>query len=175
VSDRPATAQIRRLRGVTWQWRDDVPEDTKREPGMGVIAQEVQAVFPHLIEVIESGTLRVDYGGLALPISWAVRELHADLRTAEHRTATAKGKTMSDENIERLERIGEAATEGPAAEIDPDRLAKVFPELVTVAEDGEPEIAYHSLIGLLIESVRELDDRLGAVERALAADEGPAG
>jgi Chaperone of endosialidase len=165
---RPATARVRRLRGVTWQWLDDAPEEARRQPGMGVIAQDVQAEFPDLIEITPEGLLKVDYGGLVFPVLDAVGELSAGVRAMEERMATNEGQggAVGDETIEQVERIAEATVDTPAHEIDADALAKVFPELVTVDDNGEREIAWHSLVGLLIEAVRELDTRLTAVEEA---------
>src|SRR5262249_60432714 len=64
-----ALAGIRRIRGVSWRWREDAPlaELAGRggEAQAGVIAQEVQSVFPELVVAGESGYLMVDYGGLA--------------------------------------------------------------------------------------------------------------
>ena len=45
TDDEAATEKIAQLRGVTWEWRDDAPDDAKQQPGMGVIAQEVEKVF----------------------------------------------------------------------------------------------------------------------------------
>jgi hypothetical protein len=43
----------------------------------------------------------------------------------------------------------------------------VFPELVTTGADGHKRVAYTGLIGPLIEAVKELDERLRAVEERL--------
>ena len=75
--------QIRRLRGVTWEWREDAPEEAKAQPGMGIIAQDVQAVFPHLVTQTDEGHLQVDYEGLVPPLIAAVLELDARVRALE--------------------------------------------------------------------------------------------
>jgi hypothetical protein len=49
-------------------------------------------------------------------------------------------------------------------ELDPKAVENVFPELVTTDEHGEKTIAHHSLIGPLIEAVKELDERVRALE-----------
>jgi trimeric autotransporter adhesin len=73
--EREATDKIQQLRGVVWEWRDDAPEEAKEQPGMGVIAQEVEAVFPDLVETDEHGVKRVAYHGLIAPLIEAVKEL----------------------------------------------------------------------------------------------------
>ena len=78
-----ATAKIRQLRGVTWEWREEAPAEAKQQPGMGVIAQDVERVFPQLVETDEQGYKRVDYNGLIAPLIEAVKELDDRLRAVE--------------------------------------------------------------------------------------------
>ena len=77
-----ALSRIRRLRGVTWAWRPDAPIDRDGREG-GVIAQDVQAVMPDLVERGPTGHLRVAYGGLAVELSEAVLELNARMEEVE--------------------------------------------------------------------------------------------
>ena len=78
-----STAKIQRLRGVTWEWRDDAPEDAKDQPGIGVIAQELEQVFPELVTTDEHGRKKVNYLGLIAPLIEAVKELDARLTELE--------------------------------------------------------------------------------------------
>ena len=82
---REATDKISQLRGVTWEWRDDAPDDAKEQPGIGVIAQEVEKVFPQLVRTDEQGRKKVDDGGLIPPLIKAVKELDARLTQLEAR------------------------------------------------------------------------------------------
>jgi hypothetical protein len=153
-----AIPRLRRLRGVRWDWRDDAPPDAHDRPGLGVLAQEVEAVFPELIEHGPDGFLKVEYDGLVPPLMLAVGELNARLEKLAQRERSG----VSDELPERLA----AATQGEVrTELDPDQVEKVFPELVVTDEDGERVVAYEGLVGLLIEAVRELDGRVTAIER----------
>ena len=68
-------ARIARLRGVTWQWRTDAPRGARRQPGVGVLAQDVEREFPELVATDRLGRKRVDYFGLIGPLIEAVREL----------------------------------------------------------------------------------------------------
>jgi hypothetical protein len=52
---------------------------------MGVIAQEVEKVFPDLVETDEQGVKRVAYHGLVAPLIEAVKELDDRLRALEER------------------------------------------------------------------------------------------
>jgi hypothetical protein len=80
---RRATQRIGALRGVRWEWVQEAPAEAKDQPGIGVIAQEVERVFPELVETTEDGLKRVHYYGLIGPLIEAVKELDARLRALE--------------------------------------------------------------------------------------------
>ena len=80
-----ATEKIQKLRGVTWEWREEAPPEAKEQPGMGVIAQEVVKVFPELVETTPEGLKRVNYEGLIAPLIEAVKELDERVRALEER------------------------------------------------------------------------------------------
>ncbi len=80
-----ATGKLNQVRGVTWEWRDDAPEEAKEQPGIGVIAQELEKVFPELVHTDGEGRKKVDYVGLIGPLIEAVKELDARLSELERR------------------------------------------------------------------------------------------
>jgi trimeric autotransporter adhesin len=88
-----ATGKLSEVRGVTWEWRDDAPEDAKEQPGMGVIAQEVERVFPELVTTDAQGRKKVNYFGLIGPLIEAVKELDARLSTLEAQLAPRNKRT----------------------------------------------------------------------------------
>jgi trimeric autotransporter adhesin len=88
--DEAATDKIARLRGVTWEWRDDAPDDAKEQPGMGVIAQEVEKVFPELVTTDDQGRKKVEYEGLIAPLIEAVKELDERVRALEAAISSPK-------------------------------------------------------------------------------------
>jgi len=130
-----ALAGIRRLRGVSWEWRDEAPVDAQGREA-GVIAQDVRAVFPELVVTGPDGYLRVDYGGLAAKLAEALIEL-AD-RVAEVEISDADAKRDLDPVESALERLRSGDQLERA-----DRTA---------------------LVGALVEAVKELDGRLRVVE-----------
>ena len=87
MSGRDAVARILRLRGVRWKWREGVPADVASTPAMGVIAQDVEVVFPELVKTDARGFKTVHYPGLIAPLIEAVRELDERLRAIEERLA----------------------------------------------------------------------------------------
>jgi hypothetical protein len=86
--DPQATEKIQQLRGVTWEWREEAPDDAKEQPGMGVIAQEVEKVFPELVQTTPEGLKKVNYDGLIAPLIEAVKELDDRVRALEERQST---------------------------------------------------------------------------------------
>lgn len=75
--------RLRRISGVSWEWKD--PERFGDRRQIGVIAQDVQAVFPELVIPHPDGHLTVDYHGLVAPVIEAVKELDRRLAEIERR------------------------------------------------------------------------------------------
>lgn len=70
-------SRVRKLRGVAWEWAPSA-EQIGRTPGQtdyGVIAQELQAVFPYLVHEQPSGHLAVNYTGIIAVLIEALKEL----------------------------------------------------------------------------------------------------
>lgn len=81
--------RLARIRGVTWTWNDASASHGK-VPGSedaGVIAQDVEAVFPELVETTPEGVKRVNYTGLVGVLVEAVKELKAKNDALEKRVA----------------------------------------------------------------------------------------
>jgi len=58
---------------------------------MGVIAQEVEKVFPELVTTDEQGRKKVEYEGLIAPLIAAVKELDERVRSLETEIAALRG------------------------------------------------------------------------------------
>lgn len=86
--------RISKIRGVTWEWRDDAPGEAKDQPCIGVVAQEVERVFPELVSMDENGIKRVYYAGLIGPLIEAVKELEARVRSLESELAIIKREDL---------------------------------------------------------------------------------
>jgi hypothetical protein len=61
-----ALAQLEQLRGVRYEWRDDIESDREFSKGeqIGLIAQEVQQVVPQAVVQMGDGYYSVDYSRL---------------------------------------------------------------------------------------------------------------
>jgi Chaperone of endosialidase len=79
-------ALVRRLRGVSFEWSDD-PRAPYQGKDLGVIAQEVEEVFPELVHTDADGYKRVNYLGLLAPLIEAVKELDARVQALEQASA----------------------------------------------------------------------------------------
>lgn len=66
-----ALRDVLQIRGVRFRWKD---ETRGSEPQVGVVAQDVEAVYPELIDIDKDGLRRVQYAGLVAPLIEAVRE-----------------------------------------------------------------------------------------------------
>lgn len=84
-------ASVLALRGVRFRWRrggEDSP------PSIGLLAQEVEAVFPELVETGSDGMKALNYQGLLGPLIEAVKEQHkeiAGLRAEIERLKAGRG------------------------------------------------------------------------------------
>lgn len=70
-------SKIAALRGVSYQWRQSEFPDKNFSEGeqMGVIAQEIEKVFPELVSEDSKGYKSVSYTGLVAPLIEAVKSL----------------------------------------------------------------------------------------------------
>lgn len=78
-----ATAQLLELKGVEFTWKETKQKD------IGLIAQDVQAVYPQLVHEKE-GLLTVDYQKLVAPLIESTRELNQRIEALEKAQAAAK-------------------------------------------------------------------------------------
>ncbi len=67
------------LRGVRFDWREDVGDLAGEGPDIGVIAQEVKEVVPEVVHETRSGYLTVDYGKLVPVLIEAIKEQQAEI------------------------------------------------------------------------------------------------
>ena len=98
-----ALQKLMKITGVNYEWKDG------REAGnqVGVIAQDVQAVYPELVSSNEDG-LTVNYGGLVAPLIEATREQQAEIETLKAENAQLKiMNQVFETRLSALEAAGE--------------------------------------------------------------------
>ena len=67
-----ALEKVSALRGVSYQWKDRNDDSTK----IGVVAQEVEKIYPELVHTDEDGYKSVAYSNLVAPMIEAIKELN---------------------------------------------------------------------------------------------------
>jgi len=102
-----ALEKIIQINGVTWKWISNGITD------MGVIAQDVEKVFPELVVTDANGRKAVKYGNLVGPLIEAVKILKSEIETSKVKIEDLKIeidslkqlKTENDSLKARLDRI----------------------------------------------------------------------
>jgi chromosome segregation ATPase len=97
------------LQGVTYYWKDSEKEQSKQ---IGLIAQDVEKVFPEVVKTDAEGFKSVAYQNLVAPLISALREVRQwmfekdDQIQALHReVASVKAEsTVKDQKIQKLEK-----------------------------------------------------------------------
>lgn len=74
-----ALDKVQELRGVTYKRVGDV----SHAPCLGMIAQEVQTVFPEVVHATKDGVLGVSYGNLVAALIEAIKELTQEVRSLQ--------------------------------------------------------------------------------------------
>jgi len=104
--------KILHLRGVGFDWRTDEFPDKKFKttPDIGVIAQEVEKVFPEVVKTSSDGYKSVGYAQLVAPLIEAVKELYYKITGVERKVdrTVAEVDALKAENAElksRLDRL----------------------------------------------------------------------
>jgi len=106
-----ALAKIDALRGVSYRWDKSLEQNASKDDGLryGLIAQEVEKVFPELVGE-DDGYKDLNYVGLIGPMVQAVKELRAEKNAeiadlkAEKDAEIASLKETHSEEIAALER-----------------------------------------------------------------------
>ncbi|RZI56202.1 MAG: hypothetical protein EOP14_05920, partial [Pseudomonas sp.] len=91
-----ALNKVLQLNGVTYNWIKPLNADADREQ-MGVIAQEVEAVFPQAVTVSADGTKRVNYPMLVAPLIESVKELNAKSEDHSRSIASLEARALKAE------------------------------------------------------------------------------
>jgi hypothetical protein len=99
------------LRGVSYTWKDDAENEN---PQIGVIAQELEEIFPELVRTDENGMKSVNYAQMTAILIEAVKELNTlveDLKS-ENKVLTAKVEKQDqlEQRIAQIEKILSGST-----------------------------------------------------------------
>lgn len=81
LSPAASLANILRLQGVSFSWKSD------NTPSVGLIAQDVERVYPELVHTDKTGIKSVEYGNLVGPLVEAIKAEQAEITALEARIA----------------------------------------------------------------------------------------
>jgi len=90
------------LRPVSFEWRNDEFDWLNGQPGTnyGLIAQEVEQVFPEMINTDDRGYKRVSYDiGLTMRLLQAVKELYTEFMVLKQQVLAFATRLVSDEIV----------------------------------------------------------------------------
>ena len=88
--------KLEKIHGVSFEWNalSESLGCTPGSMGIGVMAQEVEAVFPELVTTWgEEGYKAIDYGRLAAVLVEAIKELQAENGVLTRRIAAVEGRS----------------------------------------------------------------------------------
>lgn len=103
---------ILKLSGYRYYWKNS----TDRSRQVGVIAQEVEKVFPEVVARDANGILSVAYDKLVAPLIEAVKALHARGEATDERVQKLEAENAAlKARLDRLEKPVDAGVRSPAA------------------------------------------------------------
>ncbi len=79
-----ALGLVNKLQGVRFTWKKDGKES------IGLIAQDVEKVFPQLVSTGDNGIKSIEYGNLIAPLIEAVKEQQIQIETLKAEVAALK-------------------------------------------------------------------------------------
>jgi len=100
-----ALDKIMQLRGVSFNWKPEAKMTNRAQ--LGVIAQEVETVFPELVlntSIFGEGYKSVQYGGFTAPFIEAIKELNTKVDTlkTENEALKMENAAMKKENSDMM-------------------------------------------------------------------------
>ncbi|MFY0696982.1 MAG: tail fiber domain-containing protein [Balneola sp.] len=104
------------MRGVSYTWKTDVSNE---DPQIGVIAQEVEKIYPEFVRTDENGMKSVNYTQMTAVLIEAVKALNLELQELKNDNATLQAKVDKQQELEvRLSRIEKLLSSGNANTAD---------------------------------------------------------
>lgn len=99
IVDLPAErglAAVMKLRPVTYHWKDKKMDQSQR---IGLIAQEVQTVFPEAVGVGPKGMLTLAYSDMVMPLIKAVQQLAHEMSQLAEKINPLDAKLLEQQDI----------------------------------------------------------------------------
>lgn len=101
-----ALEKVTRLRGVSYNWKSD-PE--RQTPQIGLIAQELEQVYPEFVHNNQDGMKSVNYAQLTAVLIEAIKELNAEIEQLKQENlelhVELNKATLMEERLQRIEQL----------------------------------------------------------------------
>ncbi|MFA5668304.1 MAG: tail fiber domain-containing protein [Balneolaceae bacterium] len=92
-----------KMRGVSYNWKTD---ESNENPQIGVIAQEVEKIYPEFVHTDEAGMKSVNYAQMTAVLIEAVKSLNSEIQVLKASNATLQAKVETQNELEvRLTKI----------------------------------------------------------------------
>ena len=95
-----ALSQVSRLRGITFRWKDERLNEGQH---FGLLAQEVEKIFPELVSTDSEGVKAVNYTGLVVPLLRAIQQQQDQIDQLKNRLSTERPDTATCQGTCELE------------------------------------------------------------------------
>lgn len=117
-----ALDKILKLRGVSFTWRKDEFPDKHFKSGndIGVIAQEIEEVYPEAVATDTDGYKTVAYSKLVAPLIEATREIHGLCKAQESQLQALERKiaSLEEKDLQKEQRLQSLEAENAALKAD---------------------------------------------------------
>ncbi|MDR4987285.1 MAG: tail fiber domain-containing protein [Bacteroidales bacterium] len=91
-----ALSKVQKLRGVSYNWADD---KKPQETNIGLIAQELEEVYPEFVHTRENGLKAVNYSQMVAVLIEAIKELSQKVELLEQENHGLKASLQSQEHL----------------------------------------------------------------------------
>jgi Chaperone of endosialidase len=82
-----ALNKLSQIKGVTYKWKNPENHGDDETEQLGVIAQDVEKVFPQAVSTDTNGIKSVSYGDMVAPLIEAIKELKAEIEELKKKVA----------------------------------------------------------------------------------------
>lgn len=93
-----ALSRVTQLRGVHFRWEESDEKPTSEVDSIGIIAQEVEKIFPEIVSENENGYKQVKYHQLLPLLIESIRELHENYEELQERFEEVVSRLKESEN-----------------------------------------------------------------------------
>jgi len=105
-------AKISKMRGVSYQWKD---ENKDQRNQIGVIAQEVEKIYPEFVHTDKNGMKAVNYAQMTAVLIESIKELNAKVESLENENSVLKAQASEiDELRSQMNKLWSLIEEKPA-------------------------------------------------------------